>query len=126
MEELKSRFKEEKFLSIAEKEKVFKNWVRFVKNGFKWSDFTDALYKHLTLHCDFIAHFNRLGFHEEYFLTGADKIRFIEQFDRKKLNHNWWFSLKTTGDYSDINNAMIDELEKYLPVLYAAATAEQK
>jgi len=120
------QLKEEKFLSIAQKEKVIKNWIAFIKSGFKRTQFTEALYHHLTLHCDFIAHYSIHGFYEEYFTTGADKIRFIEQFDRKKIGNNWWFSFKITGAYSDLNNAMIDELEKYLSVCYAAANAEQK
>lgn len=127
MEEFKSPFKEEKFLSIHEKEKVLKNWIRFVSNGFARNDFTKALYAHLMNHADFIAHCNIHGFFDEYFTTGADKIRFLEQFDRQKMHgRDSWAAYKLTGDYSDINNAMVDELAKYLPVLYAAATAEQK
>ena len=42
------QFKEEKFLSILEKEKVLKNWIRFVSNGFARNDFTKALYAHLS------------------------------------------------------------------------------
>jgi hypothetical protein len=119
-------FKDEEFLSASEKEKTFSDWTRFLKNGLQRQDFTKRLYNHLHLHCGFIAHYNIHGFFEEYFLSGDDSIRFLEHFDRAKLKNNWWSSLKMTGAYSDLNNAMVDAAEKYLPVLYAQATAAQK
>jgi hypothetical protein len=54
-------------MSAREKGLVLKTWVRFLKNGFRLADFSDRLYKHLTLHCSFIAHYNRVGFHQTYF-----------------------------------------------------------
>jgi hypothetical protein len=119
-------FKDEDFLSASEKEKILADWTRFLKNGLKRQDFTKRLYHHLHQHCDFIAHYNQEGFFSEYFLTGDDSMRFLEHFDRAKLKNNWWSSLKLTGAYSDLNNAMIDDAAKYLPVLYAQANAAQK
>ena len=118
--------KDEEFLSAKNKHLVLKDWIAFIKHGFGWNQFTKRLYSYLIAHAGFIAHYDVHGFFEEYFTTGADKIRFIEQFDRRKIKNNWWYLFKTTGDYSDLNNAMIDELEKFLPVFYAAAFAEQK
>jgi hypothetical protein len=60
-------FIDEPFMSAKEKEVVLNAWTRFLKNGCKFQDFTDALYRHLTLHCSFIAHYDRLGFYEFYF-----------------------------------------------------------
>ena len=119
-------FKDEEFLSAAEKERILNDWTRFLKNGLQRRDFTKRLYGHLTLHCSFIAHYNLEGFYSEYFLAGDDSIRFLEQFDRAKTRGNWWCSLKLNGDYSDITNRMVDGAAKYLPVLYAQANAAQK
>jgi hypothetical protein len=62
-------FIDEPFMSGKEKEVVLNAWTRFLKNGCKFHDFTDALYRHLTLHCSFIAHYDRRGFYEFYFAT---------------------------------------------------------
>ena len=55
------KFKDTKFMSAEEKEKVLKNWERFIAR-FQGKCFTKRLYDHLHLHCSFIAHYNRLGF----------------------------------------------------------------
>lgn len=121
-----SRFKDEEYITAAKKEKILDLWIRFLKNGFKRNDFTKELYKYLTLYCDFIAHFNEHGFYAEYFTTGDGKQRFLEQFDRRQIRSNNWIGFKLTGSCADLNNALFDEAEKYLSVLYAGAKAEQK
>lgn len=113
-------------MSAEEKEKVLAQWLRFLKNGLQWQDFTKQLYQYLHLHCDFIAHYNIHGFYEEYFLNGADKIRFLNQFDWKEFTKNGWYAYKLTGEYGDLNSAMVEAAEKFLPVLYAGAKNEQK
>lgn len=120
------RFKDEEYLSAAEKEKILALWIRFLKNNFQRNDFTHQLYNYLMNHADFIAHYSIHGFYAEYFTTGEDKIRFLKQFDRAEMKKCHWYSMKLTGDYSDLNNAMVDEAAKYLGVLYAGARQEQK
>src|SRR5208283_503762 len=61
-----------KFLSADEKRKILKRWTAFVKNGFQWHLFTDAVYHHLSLHCGYIAHFDRHGFYTTYW--GAEEL----------------------------------------------------
>ena len=51
-------FRDVRFLSAREKELVLKAWVRFLKRGLCWEDFTKRLYEHLHLHCSFVAHYN--------------------------------------------------------------------
>jgi hypothetical protein len=46
-------FSDAEFLSAREKLLVLKAWVRFLKNGLRWEDFSDRLYKHLINHCSF-------------------------------------------------------------------------
>jgi hypothetical protein len=103
-------FIDEPFMSGNEKKVVLNAWTRFLKNGCTFHDFTDALYRHLTLHCSFIAHYNRLGFYEFYFATpGSSAIRFIDQFDPAKpgisaeIGMTYWLNGPTGAD---LNRAM--------------------
>jgi hypothetical protein len=98
---------------------VLKAWVRFLKNGLRGEDFSDRLYKHLTLHCSFIAHYNRAGFYTTYFENGEDTTRFLSQFDKRgecrsvEYGGSWWLN----GDYEDLTRAMIEEASRYIPAL---------
>lgn len=113
-------FTNTQFMTSQEKELVLKNWEQFLKSGLHWTHFSDRLYKHLTLHCSFIAHYNRMGFHNTYFNIPEDSIRFLRQFDKSwgsasvEMGGTFWLD----GDYADINRAMLDTAAKYLPALY--------
>jgi hypothetical protein len=104
-----------KFMTAIEKEKVLKHWKAFLKSGFSRRSFTKLLYHHLMQNCSFIAHYNIHGFYGEYFGNAADTARFLRQFDRRYVirgdipesiegGDTYW----ATGDYTDINTAMID------------------
>ncbi len=122
-----------KFMSGAEKRKVLKHWETFLKNGCKREHFTEALYDHLIQNCSFIAHYDRAGFYETYFVEGEDRAHFLSQFDIRNAEANgipksieycetWWVN----GDYADINQAMIDVAAQYIPFLVLEAQAEQR
>ena len=121
-------FRASEFMTVREKELTLKSWVRFLKNGLRFEDFTDRLYRHLHLHCGFIAHYNRLGFYETYFENGEDTVRFLSQFDKRgdsqsvEYGGTWWQS----GDYEDLARAMIEEAAPYIPKLMELAWAEQR
>ena len=121
-------FHDSEFLSARDKTLVLKVWVRFLKNGLRFEDFSDRLYKHLTLHCSFIAHYSRYGFYAEYFERGEDIARFLTQFDDRgecrsvEYGGSWWFH----GEYADINEAMIADGTKYIPALLERASASQR
>src|SRR5713101_6462496 len=116
------------FLSAREKALVLKAWVRFLMNGLRWEDFSDRLYTHLSLHCSFIAHYNRAGFYATYFENGEDTKRFLSQFDKRgecrsvEYGASWWLG----GDYEDVNEAMIEEASRYIPSLLEQASAKAK
>src|SRR5437867_6119728 len=55
-------FGDARFMSAREKDLALKAWVRFLKHGLRFADFSDRLYRHLTLHASFIAHYDRAGF----------------------------------------------------------------
>ena len=121
-------FSDTQFMSAREKALVLKTWVRFLPKGLLFEDFTDRLYKHLSLHCSFIAHYDRAGFYAEYFERGEDTIRFLSQFDKRgecrsvEYGATWWLQ----GDYEDVNRAMIEEAAKYIPALAEKAQVTQR
>lgn len=120
-------FADAQFMSAREKALVQKAWVRFLKNGLRREDFSDRLYMHLMLHCSFIAHYNRAGFYATYFENGEDTLRFFSQFDQRgecrSVEYGGpWLS----GDYEDLNRAMIEEASRYIPALMDQASAKAK
>jgi hypothetical protein len=123
-------FIDEPFMSAKEKEVVLNAWTRFLKNGCKFQDFTDALYRHLTLHCSFIAHYDRLGFYEFYFDTpGSSTIRFIDQFDPAKpgisaeIGMTYWLNGPTGAD---LNRAMREASAPYTSKLRELLLLDRK
>jgi len=123
-------FADEQFMSAQEKATVFRAWMGFLKNGFAYQQFTNALYKHLTLHCSFIAHYNRAGFHEFYFgEVSASTFRFLDQFDPGKpgisaeLGATYWINGPTGGD---LNRAMREGAGPYVPKLREAFLLKMK
>lgn len=106
------------FMSAADKELVLRQWKIFLKKlleadytkqtgadyGYFPTEldkvFTDRLYKHLSLHCGFIAHYNRLGFLSARF-GSSEAIR--ETIDL--LNTSFPYP-----GFMDLNTAMRAEL----------------
>jgi len=120
------------FLSGAEKRKILKHWELFLKHGCRWEHFTNALYEHLHQHCSFIAHYDRRGFYETYFETGDDTVHFLSQFEKRKAEPHgtprsieYGMTYWVTGDYADINKAMIEVASIYIPTLEKVARLSQ-
>jgi len=115
------------FMSAREKGLVLKAWVRFLKRGLRFADFTKRLYGHLIQHCSFIAHYNRDGFYQTYFESGEDTVRFLSQFDKRgecrsvEYGGPW-----LCGGYADLNGAMVEEAAPYLPALIESARQSQR
>lgn len=113
-------FKAVQFMTAKQKTQVYKEWVQFMRGGFRQEDFTQAIYQHLSLHAAFIAHFNRHGFYGHYFERASMTLRFLDQFDRAKGCHSaemggtYWLNDR---DYQDLNNAMVDAIAADLPEL---------
>ena len=108
-------------MTAEEKEKVLKDWQKFIENGFSRAKFTKRLYNHLTLHCSFIAHFCQSGFFSTYFEDPEDTLKFLRQFDGDygcmsvEYNMDYWIRGE---DYNDINTAMVDVFEPYKSEIY--------
>jgi len=122
------RFQDVQFMSAAEKKTTLRAWVRFLKNGLRSQDFTKGLYHHLIQHCSFIAHYNRAGFYAHYFESGDSTVHFLSQFDPRgpclsvEYGYRGWLS----GDYSDLNLAMVSEAATFIPALLDAARRTQR
>jgi len=121
-------FRDVQFMSAAQKTTVLRAWIRFLKSGLRFDQFTKALYDHLTQHCSFIAHYNRAGFYSHYFESGDSTAFFLSQFDSRgrclsvEYGGRHWLS----GDYEDVNRAMIAEGEAIIPSLLDTARREQE
>ena len=121
-------FRDVRFMSAAQKTTILRAWVRFLKSGLDCEQFTKALYNHLIQHCSFIAHYDRAGFYSYYFEAGDSTARFLSQFDSRgtcssvEYGGNYWLS----GDYEDINRAMIAEGEAIVPSLLGTARRKQE
>lgn len=75
-------FRDAPYLTVPQKRHIYQAWQNFLVHSFARRFFTKDLYKHLTLHCSFIAHFNLDGFYGTYFdPLGQATLRFIDQFD---------------------------------------------
>lgn len=116
------------FVTAAEKEKVLRHWRKFLAGGCKQSQFTKALYEHLSLHCCFIAHFNIHGFYDAQFSTPERRTQFFKQFDKRNalpyglipsnmLGMTYWME----GEYEDINKAMVEIATDYIPFIRGKA-----
>lgn len=95
-------FTDTEFLSASEKAKVLNNWKLFVSSGFKRTRFTKALYKHLSLHCGFIAHYDINGFYAARFADAQGRARTLRQLGNEGRGY------RGHEGYNDINLAMAE------------------
>jgi hypothetical protein len=126
-----ARCKDGYFQSGREKALVLRDWERFLP-VLKENDplehiyqrFTDRLYKHLTLHCSYIAHYDRNGFIGTYFTDPEDTPKFLQQFDKDKDHASYEYGMTywLTGDSEDINEAMCDVFEGQKRDIYETLT----
>lgn len=123
-------FRDVEFMTAADKAKVLKAWVAFLKSGFAWPKFTQPLYHHLYQHASFIAHFDRAGFYAVYFTTDAKAtLHFLDQFDpdgvgrSAELGTTHW---RTHEDYRDLADAMREAARPFLARLRLKVKADEK
>jgi hypothetical protein len=121
-------FRDAEFMTAKDKELTFKQWKSFLKflASPEWTSsndkntgsdyglvaprtFTDRIYKHLSLHCGFIAHYNIHGFYSTYFSGDiADLRRFFSHIE------SW-------GDTKDLTDAMLEEYKRMEAKIYPVA-----
>ncbi len=120
-----SHFTDAQYMTAQQKRRVLGDWVRFFADGMALKRFTKRLYQHLTLHAEFIAHFNRHGFFDTYFANPESFQRFLDQFDRSKgcvsteYGMTYWIrdGNDVSAEYYDLNNALVDAIADMLPTL---------
>jgi len=124
----KYEFRDVPFMSARDKDLVLKAWVRFLRKGLRFEDFSRRLYEHLYLHCHFIAHYDRAGFHRTYFEKGEDTVRFLSQFDKRGECRSIEYGMMSwlEGDYGDLARAMIEEASPYIPKLIEQARGRER
>jgi len=114
------QFTDSEFMTAKEKELTLKAWESFLRSGLKRERFTSRLYHHLTQHCSFIAHYSQWGFFSVYFADNkAATRRFLRQFETG-VSTEYGMTYWLTGEYSDINRAMMDVAKNYIPSLIRA------
>ena len=109
-------FRDVEFMTAGEKAQVFRDWERFIESSFDRKYFTGRLYKHLTLHCSFIAHYDLAGFYDVYFGEKRNTGRFIDQFT-SGISSEYGMDYWLRGSHEDINHAMCEVMRKYSPDL---------
>jgi len=136
-------FTDAQFMTANQKKLVFNIWKRFVaavaagKTGEELLGFfKKPLYNHLIQHCQFIAHFNRLGFFGTYFREPEDTIRFFRMFDPDGDRHlrsieygdSWWVrgGNGTQTPYHDLNNAMCEATRPHLDAIQSLRMKRQE
>jgi hypothetical protein len=121
------QFRDVQFMSAAEKAATLRAWMRFLKGGLQFGQFTKGLYHHLIQHCNLVAHYNRAQFYGHYFEDGDATALFLSQFDVRgpclpvEYGGRYWL----TGDYDDLNRAMVAEAATFIPALIEAARGKQ-
>jgi len=111
------------YISFDEKRKTLKHWISFIKNGFPFHLFTEAIYNHLHLHSGYIAHYNRLGFYETCW--NPDTIAYAKENSLEirpvpEIFPHWENFLKqfeAWGEYRDLGLSMMFALKGELEIL---------
>ncbi len=103
-------FTDGKYLTAAEKEKIAKGFERFVKGGFKQTQFTKAIYKHLSLHFGFIAHFDIHGFYHARFANPDGRLETVKMI----LSAGpWTYRDENTSGTADLNAFILKTIQGY-------------
>ncbi len=109
------------------------NYRCFLRLGLREADFTEALYRHLYLHCDFIAHYGRREFYAHFFKQPESTVTFLHQFDHDfgcravESGLTMWIDEHFyDAAYGDINRAMCQVFNRFKADLYARLHGEAR
>lgn len=91
-------FKSTQFMTAEEKEKVVKNFKKFIASDLDEGSFTKALYNHLHVHCGFIAHYNKDGFYQSRFVGLENLKTTLHGIQRS--------ATECSSDYRDLNTVL--------------------
>jgi len=115
-------FKDGTYLKAADKAKIAKAFERFVKGGFKPTQFTKALYKHLSLHFSFIAHYNQEGFYHARFANPDGRLETVKMI----LSAGPWnYRDENTSGTADLNAFILKTIQGYQSEIEQQAKADK-
>jgi hypothetical protein len=103
------------FNSVKDKDNIYKAWEKFLKSDCDLRHFTRSLYKHLSLHWGFIAHYDINGFyHARFEDLGEEGIlwTFKSILDRTQT---YRFRDENTSGNADLNKAMYEIAQLHWP-----------
>lgn len=93
------------YLSAAQKKRVFASFVRLLESGFEVKHFSKALYEHLSLHCGFIAHFNRETFFAVRFASPEGRAQTLATL-ASRGGSKWRFVDENSSFTADLSRAI--------------------
>lgn len=135
-------FTDNRFTSAAKQHRIIHQWQRFLQTlAESYSDkerlrraFTKLLYSHLINRCSFIAHWDRQGFFDYYFMTPMATRQFIGQFDSwrnpdgisAEFGFTYWINDSEDRHVNDamritLNPQLVQRIEEQLQSAEAAA-----
>lgn len=101
-------FLDVEFMTAKEKSSVYRDWTALFKllasEGLPAEppkSFSKALYQHLHLHCQHIAHYDRFGFWDAQLGSAHQALQFLQELEQHLRG---WGALR---DYADLNEAML-------------------
>ena len=115
--------KDGKYLTAGEKTKILKSFERFVKSGFKETLFTKAVYKHLSLHFGFIAHYNQQGFYSARFEDAQGLAKTLHAIVNASP---WTFVDDNTSGNADLNRGIQNVVKQKHSELAAVAVERRR
>ena len=114
-------FTDVKFMTAQEKARTLKQWDRFLAGNMAESLFTKALYNHLHLHCNHIAHYDRGGFFHEQCSTEERRADFLLQFANDHESGRLYWG--AGEDYRDLGTAMYECLVKHFDTIMESSVS---
>jgi len=111
-----------KWHSASDKADFANALLKFIAQDFSRAKFHNALYRRLSSTFGHIAHYDRNGFYETFFLDAKGKIAFLEQCV------NWPCFGDPTYTYCDVERAVIGRLKSadILTLLQSQTRIEQR
>lgn len=99
--------------TAAEKERIYRDWVRFISGGFQRSQFHKDLYLFLINHHGDIAHYSIEGYYSDYFSSPERVMEFIQWFSQQTQQYSRWGSSSiNTYAWGDLRDAMQEALNQ--------------
>lgn len=103
-----------KFSTAEDKAKAVNALLVFVDSGFQESKFTKRVYEALYIHMfGHIAHYNKVGFYDEWFATDEDRQRWMEYAARGGA---YGFATSSSYDWADAERVVAEEMRTRLGI----------